>query len=220
MVKTAFTSADRVSVRDDFSKHVLISSGVAKEVGLEEDLAFKLKPSSRERSLQILSKHGVNVSNKPLVGVNLRTLHPKARSKVVNTVSDFLDWLVARGAEVVFIPFGYGSTPERFFDNDLIIANELKKRMKNGDRLKVIDTEYTPQEILSIFRLFDLFVGMRFHSIIFSMVMKVPTIALIYDTKTLELLKKRDAPRCIPIAISELDVSKLKKAVDAVTEKA
>ena len=108
-----------------------------------------------------------------------------------------------------FVSFGYGSTPERFFDNDLIITNELKKRMRNGDKLRVIDAEYKPQEILGIFRFFDLFIGMRYHSIIFSMIMKVPTIALIYDTKTLELLKFR-REGCIYLSINELSVDKLK----------
>jgi len=219
LIKTAFTLADRVSVRDEFSKHILASSGVAKEVGLKEDLAFELKPSSRERSLQILSKHGVSVGNRPLVGVNLRTLHPEVRWKLVDVVSNSLDWLIARGAEVVFVPFGYGSTPKRFFDNDLIIAGELKKCMKNRDSFKVIDNEYRPQEILGIFRFFDLFIGMRFHSIVFSMIMRVPTVALIYDTKTVELLKERRGwCYCIPILINELDANKLKKAVDAITE--
>jgi len=106
LVKTAFTSADRVSVRDAFSKRVLVSSGVANDVSQEEDLAFKLKPSDRERSLQILSKHCVNVDNRPLVGVNLRTLHPEVRRRLVDIVSNFLDWLIARGVDVVFIPFG------------------------------------------------------------------------------------------------------------------
>jgi len=50
---------------------------------------------------------------------------------------------------------------------------------------------------------------MRFHSIIFSMIMKVPTIALIYDAKTLELLKFR-RESCIYLSIDELSADKLK----------
>jgi len=91
--------------------------------------------------------------------------------------------------------------------------------MKNRDKFKVIDIEYTPREILGVFRFFDLFIGMRFHSIIFSMIMEVPTVALIYDTKTLELLKRRSGGRHrVSIAVNELDANKLNKAVDAITE--
>jgi len=43
----------------------------------------------------------------------------------------------------------------------------------------------------------------------FSMIMKVPAIALIYDTKTLELLKFR-RESCIYLSIDELSADKLK----------
>jgi len=145
LMKVVFTLADEVSVRDGFSKRVLIALGITRKIGIEEDLAFRLKPSSRGRALQILSQHGVNVNRRPLIGVNLRTLHQKVRREIVSIMSNFLDWLVVRGAELVFVPFGYGSALERFFYDDLIIANELRKHMKNGDKLKVIDVEYTPQ---------------------------------------------------------------------------
>ena len=69
-----------------------------------------------------------------------------------------LDWLIEHGAEVFFMPFSYGSMPGRYFDNDLIIANELKNRTSYGHRLKVIDIEYKPQEILSLFNFLDLFI--------------------------------------------------------------
>jgi polysaccharide pyruvyl transferase WcaK-like protein len=79
-VKTAFTLADRVTVRDDFSKHVLATSGVDKEASLEEDLAFKLEPSSRERSLQILSKHCVNIGKQAVGGSE--PAHPASKGQV------------------------------------------------------------------------------------------------------------------------------------------
>ncbi len=210
-IKLTFTIADKVTVRDEFSRQVLSLCGVLRNVEIEDDLAFTLKPIY-EKSLHILSKHGVSLDHKPLIGVNLRTLHPKIRHKLVDVMSEFLNWLASSGAELVFVPFGYGSRPERFFDDDLIIAKELKKRMRNAERLKVIDNEYKPQEIMGFFRFFNLFVGMRFHSIIFSIMMEVPTIAMIYDTKTMELLKSKEVNRCIPVKIDELNIDVLKNA--------
>lgn len=61
---------------------------------------------------------------------------------------------------VVFVPLGYDSMSGRFFDNDLVIASELKNRMGYGYRLKVIDVEYKPQEILGLFKFLDLLIGM------------------------------------------------------------
>ena len=217
ILKIAFALADKVTVRDIFSKYTLMLSGVFREVEFEEDLAFRLEPIDEDSARYILSHHGVDLSRKLVVGVNLRTLVLKIRIKVIEVVSKVLDWLIEHGAEVVFIPFGYGSMLGRFFDNDLIVANELKNRMSHGCKLKIIDVEYKPQEILGLFKFLDLFIGMRYHSIIFSIIMGVPTIALIYDTKTVELLKgKRWHHHCTSILINELDANKLKKAVEAI----
>ncbi|MEM4488931.1 MAG: polysaccharide pyruvyl transferase family protein [Desulfurococcaceae archaeon] len=213
LIRVAFGLADKVSVRDRFSRRVLSLSGVTRETGLEEDLAFKLSPSDLETSLSILAEHGVNIQHKPLVGVNLRTLHPSVRGNIVKVMASFLDWLIeSHNAEVLFVPFGYGSIRGRFFDDDLIVAKELKRSMKQPSKLKVLEEERRPQEILGIFRFFDLFVGMRFHSIIFSTMMRVPTIAIIYDTKTVELLKGKEISCCFSITINELTTDVLKDA--------
>ena len=217
MLKIAFTLADKVTVRDTFSKYTLMLSDVPREVEIEEDLAFKLEPIDDESALRILSHHGVDLSRKLVVGVNLRTLDLRTRSKIVKVLSEVLDWLIEHDAEVIFIPFGYGSTSGRFFDNDLIVASELKNRMSYGYKPKIIDVEYKPREILGLFRFLNLFIGMRYHSIIFSAMMRIPTVALIYDTKTVELLKgKRYRHCCFPISINGLNANKLKKAVEAI----
>ena len=216
MLKIAFTLANKVTVRDAFSKYTLMLSGISREIELEEDPAFKLEPVDDDRALHILSRHGVDLSRKLVVGVNLRTLDLRIRSEIVRVVSEVLDWLIEHGAEVVFIPFGYGSISGRFFDNDLIVASELKNRMSYGYKLKVIDVEYKPREILGLFKFLDLFIGMRHHSIMFSIIMGVPTIALIYDTKTVELLKGRKWHYCTSILINELDANKLKRVIKAI----
>ena len=124
--------------------------------------------------------------------------------------SEFLDWLTVHGANVIFVPFGYGSTPERFFDNDLIVAKELRENMKNANRLSVIDVEYKPEEILSVFRFFDILIGMRSHPIIFSIMMGVPTIAIIYDSKNRRVTETGKTRNCFRISTSDLNIDTLK----------
>ena len=58
---------------------------------LEGDLAFKLEPVDDGSALRILSRHGVDLSRKLVVGVNLRTLDLRTRSKIVRAVSEVLD---------------------------------------------------------------------------------------------------------------------------------
>jgi len=49
------------------------------------------------------------------------------------------------------------------------------------------------------------------------MMMGLPTIALIYDAKTVELLKGENKSRYIPITLDELDASKLKEATNSLS---
>ncbi|MCX8205271.1 MAG: polysaccharide pyruvyl transferase family protein [Candidatus Nezhaarchaeota archaeon] len=215
LIKIAFRFASKVSVRDEFSKQVLYFSGVRKRIDVEEDLAFKLSPSNCRTSLSILAKHHVDPQHEPLIGVNLRTLHQSVRSNIVDVVGCFLNWLIeSYDVKVVFIPFGYGSVHGRFFDDDLIIAEELKRTIKQHSKFKVLREERKPQDILGLFRFFNLFVGMRFHSIIFSIMMGIPTIAIIYDTKTAELMKRGWMSRhhCVHFSISKLSMGALKDA--------
>jgi polysaccharide pyruvyl transferase WcaK-like protein len=85
-----------------------------------------------------------------------------------------------------FIPFGFGSFRGRFFDNDLIISFKLKRRIPN---LIIINEELNPKEILCLFNYLDYVIAMRHHAVIFTLLAKKPILALVYDTKTLELLR-------------------------------
>lgn len=211
LIMIAFRMADEVSVRDKFSKEVLNLSGVKKEIEVKKDPAFSLKPSNPKDSLLTLIRHDVDVDEGPLIGVNLRTLSPEISKKMVKDMSKFFDWAIeSYDAQIVFVPFGYGSTPNRFFDDDLIIAKELKRRMKNDERLRIIDKEYPPQKVLGFYRFFDLFVGVRYHSIIFSMIMGVPFIAVTYDTKISELLEDKYCKKR-SLRINSLSTSRLRE---------
>lgn len=59
---------------------------------------------------------------------------------------------------------------------------------------------------------------MRFHSITFSLAMNLPTAALVYDTKVAELFRRiRDKHRCVFIRVNELDVVRLREAVEGLS---
>lgn len=205
-----FNLADEITVRDEISKSFLRLCGVQKEIVIEKELALKLKPSSLERSHELLSNY-VSLNRKLRIGVNLRTLESSINDKLTKIIVNILDWLIETfDAEIVFIPFGYGSVAERFFDDDRIIANEIKQKLKNKQSFKIVEKELCPKDILGIFRLFDFFIGMRYHSVVFSKVAKVPAIALVYDTKIAYFLKQ-DCSGISPILFNQISEKKIKK---------
>ena len=133
----------------------------------------------------LASRYGL--VNGKVLGINLRTLDEATNRAVVNYVTGLIREFVSRGfARFVFIPFGFGSFVGRFFDDDLIIARELKDRVKN---LVIISEELSPRQVLCLFNYLDHVIAMRHHAVIFALLARKPLTVIIYDTKTLELIK-------------------------------
>jgi polysaccharide pyruvyl transferase WcaK-like protein len=62
----------------------------------------------------------------------------------------------------------------------------LKKYVPN---LVMINEELNPRAMLCLFNYFDYLIVMRHHAIIFALLANKPMTALVYDTKSLELLR-------------------------------
>jgi len=184
-IRLALSKASYVSVRDKYSYTVLRLTGVKRSIAIEKDLAFRLKLPDPSTCRELAIKY--NIHEGRVLGVNLRTLDAETNEKVVNYVAKLIQDFMEKGFDkLVFIPFGFGSFKDRFFDNDLIIASKLKRRIPN---IIIINEELNPKEILCLFNYLDYVLAMRHHAIIFALLVKKPIVALVYDTKTLELLR-------------------------------
>ena len=177
--------ASYVSVRDRYSYAVLRMTGVNRRIVIEDDLAFRMKPPDPGECASLAVKYGI--AGGRVLGINLRTLDYETNRRVVDYVVRLVREFMGRGFDkVVFVPFGFGSFVSRFFDDDLIIANMLKKYVPN---LVMINEELNPRTILCLFNYFDYLIVMRHHAIIFALLANKPMTALVYDTKSLELLR-------------------------------
>jgi len=185
LIRLALSKVSYISVRDKYSYMVLRLTGVKRSIAIEEDLAFRLKLPDPSECKELAIKYDIHEGR--VLGVNLRTLDAETSEKVVNYVVKLVRDFMEKGFDkVVFIPFGFGSFRGRFFDNDLIVAFKLKRRIPN---LIIINEELNPKEILCLFNYLDYVVAMRHHAVIFTLLAKKPILALVYDTKTLELLR-------------------------------
>jgi polysaccharide pyruvyl transferase WcaK-like protein len=183
LVRAALNGAVFVSVRDAYSYAVLRSTGVGRVV-VEDDLALRMSVPGPNECRDLASRYGL--VNGKVLGVNLRTLDKTTNRAMVDYVAGLVRGFVNRGfARVVFIPFGFGSFAGRFFDNDLIIARELKDKVKD---LVIISEELSPRQTLCLFNYLDHVIAMRHHAVIFALLAGKSLTAIVYDTKTLELI--------------------------------
>lgn len=188
-----FSLADAVTVRDPYTKAFLRATGVSRQIAVGADLALSLPPLNLARSRELFARYVPPRRDGALVlGVNLRTLRDDVNDKLVAAVASALDRVIAEhDVDVVFAPFGYGHDAGRFWDDDVRIARQLRARVTQKERFRIVDTEFPPAAVLGLFQLFDAFLGVRFHSIVFAEVVDVPTVALVYDTKVEAFVAQR-----------------------------
>ena len=96
--------------------------------------------------------------------------------KFIDTINQVVNYLTeSLNATVVFIPHCIG--PGNKLD-DRIIANEIYEKNTHKDQVRIINQEYTPEDLKGLAGKFELFVGMRLHSVVDMVSMGVPSIML------------------------------------------
>jgi polysaccharide pyruvyl transferase WcaK-like protein len=197
LIRFVVSRASYVSVRDGYSYTVLRMTGVNRRIVIENDLAFRMKPPGLSECASLAVKYGI--AEGKVLGINLRTLDNETNRRIVDYVVRLVREFMGRGFDkIVFVPFGFGSFEGRFFDDDLIIANMLKKYVPN---LVVINEELNPRTIFCLFNYFDYLIVMRHHAIIFALLTNKPMTALVYDTKSFELLRASDKSKNINMVL-------------------
>ena len=199
LIKLALNSADYVSVRDFYSYAVLRLTGV-RSVAFENDPALGLKIPGPSYCRDLAVKYGLVDGG--VLGINLRTLDDETNRVVVDFVAKLIRNLLSRDfSTFIFIPFGFGSFENRFFDDDLIVARMLKLHIPE---LKIVAEELSPLQILCLFNYMNYVIAMRHHAIIFALLANKPLTAIIYDTKSLDLLKRLNAKQITYYTVNEL----------------
>jgi len=191
LLKLAFRLADFSTVRDEYSKRFVESYIAGKRVFLELDPALRLEPDIRGAE-NVLKGLGLDV-NDEIIGLNVRFLRGGDFGKVLHALIQSLNvYLKENGhAKILFIPFGYGSTPDRFFDDDVAIGGLIGRHLSKdvANRYYIIERELRPQVVLGIFKFLRAAIVVRYHGLVFAHRCGVPVLCIAYDTKVLEYFK-------------------------------
>ncbi len=182
-----------LGVRDQSSKKLLEEIGVKKEIELTVDPVFALYDPLNNVRQQIKGKIEVGISVRPWS---------------VDYISELAAGLnyFARDKNVKFIlfPMHQGA--------DEKISRELKNSLKAES--EICELPSGPEEALKEFSQLDLFVGVRLHSLIFSLLNQIPLLALSYDPKIEGLMTELDY---LPlIKLEDLEAEKAADELEAV----
>ena len=172
-----------VSVREIITKNYLDSLKVPCEY--YPDLGFYLRPSSKSFE-DYLRERGVPISDKKVV-MTLRPYRFQGHSnseelfqQYLQGVTGLVEYVISRGYHVTFMAHTLGPSSH---EDDRIALKDLISQLKPEFKEKtsyIEDFELTCRDIEKIYSYFDYMVGTRFHSVIFSLNVDVPAIAIAY----------------------------------------
>lgn len=182
-VKNALNETGIITVRDKKAAKILEEIGVTKEIKITADPAFLIKPEPLPKNaLQIEHMEG----KQRLIAMSVREQGnpaPDINPEIYHSIlANAADYMVDRyDAHIVFIPM------ERQ-KSDMQNSHAVISQMLRPQRAWVLKAKYTPGQVLSLMKYFDLAVGMRLHFLIFAALQEVPFVALSYSPKVEALL--------------------------------
>ncbi|MCZ2147294.1 MAG: polysaccharide pyruvyl transferase family protein [Bryobacterales bacterium] len=200
-------TASLITVRDDASRQLLEDIGVPPaSIRVTADPAFLLPPAPLPAGIPADSTIGVAIRHWD---------HGVAPEQWETECAAGLDaFLDRRPGQVLFLPFQQFSGKQ---EDDLAVAVRVRGRMRHNDRAHILDGAYTPAQKAAILGACRLVIGMRLHSLIFSLNARVPPVALIYDEKVRQLIHRAGLD-AFGIAMPELRASllaaKMEQALD------
>lgn len=132
-----------------------------------------------------------------VIGINILSDIPDwiDRNTYIATMRQFVTNRLNEGSYVVFIPFQYDYNPR----NDRIFMHEVFDDILASHANYHFVEQVTINTVGSLLRQCDVFVGMRFHSLLLSTVNQVPFVGIAYDTKCWRFIQQNNYPHALQL---------------------
>lgn len=101
----------------------------------------------------------------------------------------FIERLRASGRKVLLVPHSVRTGTDKTHNNDLPLCTEINSRLEPGDDLLYVDRELSSQQLRHLIGRCSLFVASRFHAMVSSLAMAVPTLVIGWSHKYREVLE-------------------------------
>lgn len=202
---------DLIMMRENDSKRLCETLGVTKPVHLTGDAAFVNPVSDDARAREILAKEGIDPQI-PILGINVTSYLDGwlASNERVSDRTNFIT-TVAEGVREATRAMQGPCQVVAFSTHPMDLeAVEHLASLTNG---KVIhNRDYLSHDIQAVMRHCQLFVGMRFHSLILASAVGAPIVALVYAPKVkgfMRLLQCED----LSMELNKIDVASLAQTI-------
>lgn len=219
LVNLSFLFADQCSVRDNESFKNIWS--INKKIKIEKDLALQLPDILKngnindningdmyqkyEDLLKKTSEYEIISQKKSqgkfIIGISLKPLNDIDKTKeIIEKISNFVNIINSEFAEKVnFVLFPFAQENlEVGKENDLVLFNDIINKIENRNNI-IIASHMNPILWYLLIRLVDIFIGMRYHSIIFSFLNNKPFVAIPYANKVWNFLKENSCPNVLSL---------------------
>jgi polysaccharide pyruvyl transferase WcaK-like protein len=203
MARWLLNSCDMIIMRESESKRVAEELGVTRPIEVRGDVAFLNPISPKAEGIRILTDLGIDTA-RPIIGVNVTPYIDSwlRKSERLANPESFLD-TVAQGLEFAFRRIG--DEPQYVVFSCSPMDEEYSRMLgRMIDAPVVTNSDYLSHDIQSVMRECQLFVGMRFHSLILSSSVGVPIVGMVYAPKVRDYFSFMD---CSDVALELIDIT-------------
>ena len=217
-------NASVCTIREEFFKKQLVKAGVnAKKLIVFADPAFGIEPiRTKKQGSQILKREKIFPKSPNLVGICFRHAYwswdNKKFKSYVELMAKTCDYIVENlNSDIIFLSNCTYSQSHKFQD-DRIISQHIKNKMKSKSHAHIIKTELLLTEMLSVYPLLDFVITNRRHVSIFAAIHNIPFISLSTGTlwhfkPLLELLSNK-----LLLDLEKSDFNLLKSRIDFISK--
>ena len=181
-LQNVVNSADMIILRDAESVELLKKENIS-HPPLKEgaDCALNAKAVNGVRFQEICTDEDLFQSDRPVIGFNVNSyvdafVRKNGKNFGRENLVDLYAQTVDRTIENLHVDIVFVETQHM----DMGIANEVLAKIKNTEHVRLVSNKkYSYEDICSILQRFELFVGMRTHSLILSSAMGTPPLGIL-----------------------------------------
>lgn len=218
--KFCLNRVDLLIVRDEITKNYLQEIGITNMVHFTADSAFLLEVSPHKRIVEILAKENIDGTDRPLIGISasqhlydleLKESESDSENHYISLMTKIVNYLIDKlNAQIVFVP--HVTNDDRPVDDRFVAEKIFEKANKKG-KIRLINNEYSPEELKGIIGQCDLFIGARMHANIAATSSYVPTLAIAYSHKSYGIMDMLGMKEYV-IDFREMNIEEIKTKID------